>query len=63
MKISIIILIILLLIVGIETMIYFKKNENKRVDDIKKSLLIRIDILMVLTVAIGVLTIINIIKR
>lgn len=63
MKISIIILIILLFIVGIETMVYFKKNENKRVDDIKKSLLIRIDILMVLTVAIGVLTIINIIKR
>ena len=60
-KIISFILIIILLIVGIDTIIYFKKNENKLIEDIRKPLFIRIDITILLIVVIAILTIINII--
>lgn len=60
-KIISLILIIILLIVGIDTIIYFKKNENKLIEDIRKPLFIRIDITILLIVVIAILTIINII--
>lgn len=62
LKIVDIIIIIILLAVGIETIIKFKKSEGKLIEDIRKSLLIRIDIMMVITIIISILTIINIIK-
>lgn len=60
LKIIDIILIVVLLIVGIETIIKFKKNENKLIEDIRKPLLIRIDIIIGLIIAIAILTLINI---
>jgi len=60
LKIIIIILIILLLVIGTETIIKFKKNEGKLIENIKKPLLIRINIIMTLTIIIAITTIINI---
>lgn len=60
LKIIDIILIVILLIIGIETIIKFKKNENKLIDDIRKPLLIRINIIVVLTILISILTLMNI---
>ena len=55
-----IILIIVLLMLGIETFIQFKKNENKLIQDISKSLLVRINIIIGLTIVLAVFTFINI---
>lgn len=63
LKIIDIILIVLLLIAGIETFIKFKKCENKKIEEIRKDLLIRIDIIMVLTILIAIITILNIIIK
>ena len=63
LKIITIMLLILLLIVGLETIIKFKKNENKLIDDIRKPLLIRINIIIALIIAIAILTLINIFYR
>lgn len=63
LKLIEIILIIILLVIGIETIIKFKKSENKLIEDIKKSLIVRIDIIMILTIIISILTIINIIFK
>ena len=60
LKIIDIILIIVLLIIGIETIIKFKKNENKLIEYVRKPLLIRIDIIICLIIAIAILTLINI---
>lgn len=60
LKVIDIVFIIALLIVGIETIIKFKKNENKFIENIKKPLLIRIDIIIVLIISIAILTLINI---
>ena len=60
LKIINIILLVILLIVGIETIIKFKKSENKLIEDIRKPLLIRIDIIIFLIIAIAILTLINI---
>ena len=59
-KIIDIILTIILLLIGLDTIIEFKKNEGKLIEDIKKPLLIRIDIIMVLTIIIAIITIVNI---
>ena len=61
LKIIDIILIIALLIVGTETIIKYKKNENRLIEDIRKPLLIRIDIITSLIIVITILTLINII--
>ena len=63
LKIIDLILIGLLLIIGIETIITFKKNENKNVEDIRRKLLIRIDIIGILTILIAVVTIILLLKN
>ena len=60
-KIIDIILIVLLIIVGIETIIKFKKSEGMKIDDVRGGLLIRIDIIMVLTVLLALSTIMTII--
>ena len=62
LKIIDLILIVLLLIIGIETIITFKKNENKKIEDIRRKLLIRIDIISILTILIAIVTIILLLK-
>ena len=61
LKTIIIPLIIILLIIGIETIIKIKNSEEKLIDDIRKSLLVRIKIIIILTISISILTILNII--
>ena len=63
LKIIDLILIVLLLIIGIETIITFKKNENKKIEDIRRKLLIRIDIIGILTILIAIITIILLLKN
>ena len=63
LKIIDLILIVLLLIIGIETIITFKKNENKKIEDIRRKLLIRIDIIGILTILITIITIILLLKN
>ena len=63
LKIIDLILIGLLLITGIETIITFKKNENEKIEDIRKKLLIRIDIIGILTILIVIVTIILLLKN
>lgn len=63
LKIIDLILIGLLLITGIETIITFKKNENEKIEDIRKKLLIRIDIIGILTILIAIITIILLLKN
>lgn len=54
------ILIVILLILGIETMIKLKNSAGKQIKKIRKPLLLRINIIMVLIVLISILTIVNI---
>ena len=61
LQITEIVLILILFCVGINTVIIFKKNGEDPIEKIKKPLIIRIDIIMALTIIIGVLTIISII--
>ena len=63
LKIIDLILIGLLLIIGVETIITFKKNENKKIEDIRRKLLIRIDIIGILTILIAIITIILLLKN
>lgn len=53
-------LIAILLITVIETIVKIKNSEGKLIESIRKSLILRIDIIMILTIAISVITIINI---
>lgn len=61
LKITIVILILLLVIIGVETIIKIKKNEGKKIKQIKKGLTRRINIIIILTVLLAVSSIINII--
>lgn len=61
LKILNVILILALLVIGVETIIKIKKSEGKLIEDVRKSLLIRIDIIIVLIIGISVLTIVNIV--
>ena len=63
LKIIEILNIIIILIVGIDTIIKFKQSEGKKIEDIRKPLLIRIDIIIILTIIISILSIINIIFK
>jgi len=63
LKIVNILLIIILLIYGIDTIIKFKKNENKKIEDIRNSFVKRINIIMILTIILGIITILNIIFK
>ncbi len=58
-----IILIVIFLVIGVETIMKLKKSENMLVEDIRKPLLIRIDIIIVLIIVISVLTILNVFKN
>lgn len=62
-KIIDIILIILLIIIGIETLLKVKNSEGKLIEDVRKPLIIRIDIIMILTIIIAILLILNIIIK
>ncbi len=55
-----IILIIVLFIIGINTIIKLKKSEGKKIEDIKNDLLKRVDMIIVLTILISIITIVNI---
>ena len=55
-----VILIVIFLIIGIETIIKLKNSEGKLMKDVRKPLLIRIDIIVVLTIIISILTIVNV---
>ena len=46
------ILIVILIIIGIETIVKFNKNKNKKVEEIRKPLIIRINIIAILIVII-----------
>ena len=63
LNISIVSIIFLLLVIGIETMIKLKKSENKNIEEVKNKLLLRINILMVLTVLLAILSIAFIILK
>lgn len=63
LKIINVILIICLLLVGIEAIIKVKKSENRLIDDIRKPLLIRIDIIILLTIIVSILTVLNILIK
>jgi len=56
-----IVLGVILFALCIETYIYFRKNDNKKVENISKQLITRIDISTVLMIIICVLSVINII--
>lgn len=55
------ILLIILFILGIETYIKFKKNSNKKIEEIRKPLLIRIDIIIGITIILAVIQLLMII--
>ena len=63
LNIIVIILIAILLIIGIETFIKLKKSENKTIDEVRKPLLIRINILMIVTVMLSIASIICVILK
>ena len=63
LNISIVSIIFLLLVIGIETMIKLKKSDNKNIEEVKNKLLLRINILMVLTVLLAILSIAFIILK
>ena len=56
-------LIFILVIVGIETVIRIKKYEDKSIDLVRNSLIKRINILMILTILIGIFSIISVIIK
>ena len=58
-----IILLLCLVILGIEFMITLKKNEEKLIEDVRKSLMIRLNIIIILTVVLSITTIISIIIK
>ena len=58
-----IILLLCLGIFGIELMITLKKNEAKLIEDIRKPLMTRLNIIIILTVVLSITTIINIIIK
>ena len=60
LKIITVILLVVYFVIGIETIIRVKKSEGKMIDDVRKPLTIRINIIMVLTVLLAVLTLLNI---
>ena len=60
LKIIDLLLIVLLLIIGEETIIKINKSEGKKVEDVRKPLLIRIDVIMTLIITIAIITIVNI---
>lgn len=58
-----IILIIILFILGIEFMITLKKSEDKKIEKVRDLLIRRINIIIILTVIVGILTIVNILLK
>lgn len=57
-----IVLIIVLLIIGCETILKAKKSEGKQIEEVRKPLLIRIRIITSLTVILSILTMILVLK-
>ena len=60
LKIITVILLVVYFVIGIETIIRVKKSEGEMIDNVRKPLTIRINIIMVLTVLLAVLTLLNI---
>ena len=60
LKIITVILLVVYFAIGIETIIRVKKSEGEMIDDVRKPRTIRINIIMVLTVLLAVLTLLNI---
>ncbi|GEM_PF-6478676 len=60
LKIITVILLVVYFAIGIETIIRVKKSGGEMIDDVRKPLTIRINIIMVLTVLLAVLTLLNI---
>ncbi len=58
-----IVLLVVLIVLGIELMIKFKKSEGKLIEDVRKPLINRLNIIIILTVALSIVTIINVILR
>ena len=56
-----VICIFFLIILGINTIIFVKKNENKKIEDIRDKLLKKINVLEILTILIGILSILIVI--
>ena len=58
-----IILLVVLIVLGIELMVKLKKSEGKLIEDVRKPLINRLNIIIILTVALSIVTIINVILR
>jgi len=58
-----IVLLVVLIVLGIELMIKLKKSEGKLIEDVRKPLINRLNIIIILTVALSIVTIINVILR
>ena len=58
-----IILIVVLILAGIEFMVKLNKNRDKQIEKIRKVLIIRLNIIMFLTIAIGIVTVANVIFK
>ncbi len=58
-----IVLLVVLIVLGIEFMIKLKKSEGKLIEDVRKPLINRLNIIIILTVALSIVTIINVILR
>ena len=58
-----IILIIILITFGVEFYLKYKKIQNKKIETVKKDLILRINYIMILTVLLGITSIINIILK
>lgn len=63
LKIITVILLVVYFAIGIETIIRVKKSEGEMIDDVRKPLTIRINIIMVLTVLLAVLTLLNLFMK
>lgn len=55
-----VILIALLLAFGIEFMIKLKKSENKKIEEVRDSLIKRLNTIMILIASVGIVTLVNI---
>ena len=58
-----IILVLFLVALSIEFIIKFKKSEDKLIDEVRKSLIIRLDIITVITVILSIIVIANIVTK
>lgn len=57
-----IILLLILVVLGVEFIVKFKKSEGKLIDAVRSPLMVILNIIIVLTIVLSIITIINIIR-